>query len=169
MRIIEDFNAYAKGSVVKGLSTLLFNPCFHSIALYRFSCFLNNIHLSPLAKVVWYLNRILYNVDLDYRSKIDGGFRLIHGFGVVIGCDVVAGKNLTVYQGVTLGGNGNRRRVINGVEHTQPYLEENVTIYVDAKIFGPIHIENDIKIKAGKIISKESDVPKLVVKESQID
>lgn len=164
MRILDDYKAYAKNSVGKGISTLIFNPCFHSIVLYRFSSFLYHVHISPLAKAIWYLNRVIYNVDLDYRSQIDGGFRLIHGLGVVIGCDVVAGKNLTVYQGVTLGGNGCKKHIGAG-GRTQPYVEDNVTIYVDAKVFGPIHIESGTKIKAGRIVSSETSLQKAIVKE----
>ncbi len=61
--------------------------------------------LTPVrAKVVWYLNRVLYHVDLDYKAQLAPGFKLVHGLGVVVGAGVVSDGPLTVYQGVTIGG-----------------------------------------------------------------
>lgn len=158
MRIFEDFWAYSNKSIGKGLSTFFLNPCFHSIVLYRLSCFMYHIHLTFLAKFGWYINRLLFNVDLDFRSDIEGGFRLIHGLNVVIGCEVHAGKNFTVYQGVTLGGNRKQQRMINNIITGQPYIEDNVTVYTDAKVFGPVFITNNSIIKAGTIVTKDTDI-----------
>lgn len=158
MRLAEDFKAYSMGSLGKGISTLLFNPCFHSTVLYRFSCWLYRLRLKPLAKIVWYWNRTAFHVDLDFRSRIDGGFRMIHGLNVVIGCEVVAGKNFTVYQGVTLGGSCDTTKVINGITTGQPVLGDNVIIYTDAKLLGPVYIPDGTRIKAGKLVAREEDL-----------
>lgn len=155
MRILDDFKAYAGNSLGKGISTIFLNPCFHSIVLYRLSCTLYRIHLKLPAKIVWYVNRILFNVDLDFRSNIGGGFRLIHGLNVVVGCEVNTGKNLTLYQGVTLGGNRNQKKIIRGVTTGQPFLGNGVTIYTDAKVFGPVNVPDECQIKAGSLITKD--------------
>lgn len=155
MRIIDDFSAYHKGCLSKAIATLMLNPCFHSIVLYRISCFFYRVHIVALAKIIWYLNRVLFNVDLDFRSNIDGGLKIVHGLGIVVGSEVCAGKNLTIYQGVTIGGNLNRKKEINGVLTGQPCIGENVTIYTDEKLFGPIYVPSETKVKAGAIISSD--------------
>lgn len=105
MSIVADFAAASGGKgFPRSLGTLLLNPCFHAVALFRLSALLYRVHVEPLAKVIWYLNRMLYHVDLDYKARLAPGFRLVHGLGVVIGAGVVSEGPLTVYQGVTIGG-----------------------------------------------------------------
>lgn len=142
--------------LVKKISTILFNPCFHSVVLYRFSNLLYRIHLAALAKIVWYLNRMFYHVDIDYRADLAGGFVLMHGIGTVIGKEVISKGKLVVYQGVCLGGNGNKQRADEtGKPWTQPRIENNVKIYTGAYIFGPAIIHENIIIKAGSIITHD--------------
>ena len=105
MNISSDFVAASRGKKFpRSLGTLLLNPCFHAVALFRLSSFFYRVHMEPFAKVIWYLNRILYHVDLDYKARLAPGFHLVHGLGVVIGAGVVSEGPLTVYQGVTIGG-----------------------------------------------------------------
>lgn len=158
MRVLKDLKAYSNGKILKAISTLLFNPCFHSVLLYRVACLFANMKITVIAKIIWYINRVVFNVDLDFRSNIGGGLRLIHGLGVVIGSEVQAGENLTVYQGVTLGGNFGKRKEIDGKITGQPYIGKNVTICTDAKLFGPVFVPDDTVIKAGRIISNDITV-----------
>lgn len=155
MRIVEDFKAFVNGrGMGKAVAILLFNPCFHSVCLYRLSVFLNKLHLSPISKVIWYINRMLFHVDIDYRADLAGGFVLIHGLGTVIGRSVCSRGRLTVYQGVTIGGNNNLSRVDEkGREWWQPLLEDNVKICTNACVFGPIIISEGTLVKAGSIVS----------------
>ena len=112
MRIVEDFKCYTEnGGVGKKIATLLVNPCFHSVCLFRLSNWFYRAHVAVLAKTVWYLNRMLYHVDIDYRANLAGGFVLVHGLGTVIGCEVCSKGPLKVYQGVTIGGNNGKTRV----------------------------------------------------------
>lgn len=111
MNITSDFAAATgRKRFPKSLGTLLLNPCFHAVALFRLSSLLYRIHLEPVAKVIWYLNRVLYHVDLDYKAQLAPGFKLVHGLGVVVGAGVVSEGPLTVYQGVTIGGSHGRSR-----------------------------------------------------------
>ena len=73
MDIFEDLKAFSGGSKQKTITTIITNPCFHSICLYRLSKFLYKVHLSPISKILWYLNRMLYHVDIDYRCGLAGG------------------------------------------------------------------------------------------------
>ncbi len=162
MRLWQDLKAFSQGSYKKMVVTILINPNFHCVCLYRCSNLLYKIHLSIVAKLIWYLNRIIFNADIDYRCDLAGGFRLVHGLGVVIGQSVKTKGKVTVYQGVTLGGSG-KSRIIDGKSTGQPIIGNNVIIYTDAKIFGPVIIGDDNIIKAGRIIS--DDVPDYIKQE----
>lgn len=154
MNLISDFYNFKNNSPSKSVVAVLINPCFYSVTLYRISHFLYNINLTILAKIVWFINRILFCVDIDYRARIGKRFMLIHGLGVVIGCDVIIGDDVKIYQGVTLGGNG-KVRIYNDSEITQPVIKNKCIIYTNACVFGPVIIDDNIKIKACKVISKD--------------
>ena len=157
MRIVEDFKYFTEGGgVKKAIATLIFNPCFHSVCLYRLSAFFYRIHMQLVAKIIWYVNRLLFCVDIDYRAQLAGGFYLVHGLGTVIGHEVRSLGRLKVYQGVTLGGgNGDLRYHEDGSRWGQPLIEKNVIIYTGAGLFGAIRISEGTVIKAGSIISKD--------------
>ena len=76
---------------------------------------------------------------------------LDHGDGVVIGETTIIGNDVTIYQGVTLGGTG------KDIGKRHPTIGSNVTIGAGAKVLGPITIGNNVKIGAGSIVLK--DVP----------
>lgn len=157
MRVVLDFNAFVDGGgLKKKLSTLIFNPCFHCVVLYRVSSLLYRNHLEPLAKIVWYINRNKYNADIDYRADLAGGFVLKHGLGTVIGGSVVSKGRLTVYQGVTLGNDYKPPKMNpDGVMTTMPYIYSDVVIYSNAIVVGSITIESGVVIKAGQIVYKD--------------
>ena len=157
MRITADFVAAANGKrFPKSMGTFLLNPCFHAVALFRLSSLLYRVHLEPLAKMVWYINRMFYHVDIDYRARLAPGFKLVHGLGVVIGADVVSEGPLTVYQGVTIGGShGRNREDGQGGVFWQPHFGSNVIIYSNACVFGPVYVGDGAIVKAARIVTKD--------------
>ena len=155
MKIANDIKAFSNGSIKKAIVTIITNPCFHCVCLYRLSNLFYKIKLSPLSKLIWYINRLLFHVDIDYRADLAGGFVLIHGLGTVIGAEVKSYGILKVYQGVTIGGTMGKSRVIDGKETGQPVFYENVTVFTDAKIFGPLKIGANNLIKAGSIVTED--------------
>ncbi len=156
MRLWKDYKEFVIRRERKNWLSPLFNPCFHSVCLYRFSCFLGRLHLFPLAKLIWYINRLLFCVDIDWRSDLAGGLVLVHGLGIVVGGGVSSKGRLTIYQGVTIGGNeGKSRMDADGKVWYQPLLEDGVIIYTNACVFGPIVIHEGSVVKAGKIVSKD--------------
>ncbi len=155
MRITQDLKAFSGGSVKKAVVTVLTNPCFHSVSLYRLSNLLYRCHLSFLSKLIWYINRLLFHVDIDYRADLAGGFVLVHGLGTVIGNGVKSEGFLKVYQGVTIGGSRGKSAMYQEVQIWQPLIRENVVIYTAGKIFGPVVIGKNNIIKAGTIVSKD--------------
>ena len=157
MRIIKDLNAFVDGKGFKKIiATIFLNPCFHCVCLFRLSSLFYKLHLSIISKIIWYINRLIFHVDIDYRADLAGGFVLVHGLGTVIGRSVCSEGRLTVYQGVTIGGNNGKVRIDkNGKEWGQPLIESGVKIYTNASVFGPVIISKNTVINAGKIVSKD--------------
>lgn len=91
------------------------------------------------------------NIEIHPGATIGKGFFIDHGAGVIIGETSVIGNNVTLYQGVTLGGTGKE----TGKRH--PTLEDNVMISAGAKILGSITIGENSKVGAGSVVIR--DVP----------
>ncbi|GKH41926.1 serine O-acetyltransferase [Eisenbergiella sp.] len=160
MRIIDDFIAF-QGMCEGGgkiISTLFFNPNFHSVCLFRLSNLFYKMHLSVISKIIWYVNRLLFHVDIDYRANIAGGFVLIHGLGTVIGKSVISKGRLIVYQNVTLGGgNGKPGRLdADGKVRGMPLFESNCIVYAGAIVVGGIIVKANTVIKAGRIVADDT-------------
>lgn len=156
MKIVDDYKYFVENKKLSHkITTIFLNPCFHSVVLYRLSSFFYKIKLGILAKIIWYINRVVFNVDIDYKANLAGGFMIVHGFGVVIGSGVTSKGRLKVYQGVTIGDNGAEYRIIDDRKVWMPQIGDNVTLYTDAKLFGPIKIQENSVIKAGKIVSHD--------------
>lgn len=155
MRLPKDFKEFTAGKgVSKKIATILLNPCFHCVCLFRLSNMFYRIHLSFISKIIWYINRLLFHADIDYRADLAGGFVLVHGLGTVIGMNVISKGRLKVYQGVTIGGNSGKTRVDSeGKVFHQPVFEDDVIIYTNAGVYGPIEIKSGTVIKAGEIVS----------------
>lgn len=90
-------------------------------------------------------------IEIHPGARIGEGFFIDHGHGVVIGETAIIGDNVTLYQGVTLGGTGKER----GKRH--PTVGNNVMIGAGAKVLGSVTIGNNCKIGAGSVVLK--DVP----------
>lgn len=90
-------------------------------------------------------------IEIHPGAQIGEGFFIDHGHGVVIGETAIIGNNVTLYQGVTLGGTGKEK----GKRH--PTLGDNVMIGAGAKVLGSVNIGNNVKIGAGSVVLM--DVP----------
>src|SRR6185436_18983027 len=88
----------------------------------------------PGLRALAYASRTLTGVEIHPAARIGDGLFIDHGMGVVIGETAEVGANVTLYQGVTLGGTG----FATGKRH--PTVQDNVTIGSGAKLLGPITI-----------------------------
>ena len=118
----------------------------HKIAhrLYKWRMFF-------LSRAVSQHSRFLTGIEIHPGAKIGNGVFIDHGAGVVIGETSEIGDNVTIYQGVTLGGTGKE----TGKRH--PTVCSGAIIGTDAIVLGPITIGEGAKIGAGAIVLK--DVP----------
>jgi serine O-acetyltransferase len=103
--------------------------------------------LIPRIMTEWAHNKT--GIDIHPGAAIGPHFFIDHGTGVVIGETTVIGKNVKIYQGVTLGAKSfpkdEKGRVVKGIKR-HPNIEDNVTIYAGATILG------DVTIGKGSII-----------------
>ncbi|MFW5982001.1 MAG: serine O-acetyltransferase [Halanaerobiaceae bacterium] len=123
----------------------------HAIIIHRFSHILYNTGLRTIPRLISQLARFLTGVEIHPGAKIGRGFFIDHGMGVVIGETTEIGENVTLYQGVTLGGTGKEK----GKRH--PTIGNDVLVGAGAKVLGSIYVGNDSKIGAGSVVLK--DVP----------
>ncbi len=108
-------------------------------------------------------------IEIHPGATIGEGLFIDHGHGVVIGETTVIGNNVTLYQGVTLGGTGKE----NGKRH--PTIEDNVMVSVGAKVIGSFTVGENSKIGAGSVVINEVPpnctvvgVPGRIVKQDNI-
>ncbi|MBI5198119.1 MAG: serine O-acetyltransferase [Nitrospirae bacterium] len=119
---------------------------FHAILLHRLAHPLWNWRIPLLPRLMAHVSRLLTGVEIHPGAVIGEGFFIDHGMGVVIGETARIGNNVTLFQGVTLGGTGKER----GKRH--PTLGNNVVVGVGAKVLGAITIGDNVKIGANSVV-----------------
>ena len=102
-----------------------------------------------IARCISQRTKFLTGIEIHPGATIGTGVFIDHGSGVVIGETAVIGNNVTIYQGVTLGGTG------KDIGKRHPTIEDNVVISAGAKILGPFTVGHDSKIGAGSVVLKE--------------
>ena len=126
-------------------------PGVHALLSHRVARALRGAGVPVAPQAIAYLSRSLTGIEIHPCAKIGDGLFIDHGMGVVIGETAEIGENVTIYQGVTLGGTG----FATGKRH--PTVEDNVTIGSGAKLLGPITIGHGAKIGANAVVIH--DVP----------
>lgn len=133
------------------LEILLAYPGLHALWIHRVAHLLWERGVPVIPRLVSHLNRWLTGIEIHPGARIGRGVFIDHGMGVVIGETAEIGDNVTLYQGVTLGGTGKEK----GKRH--PTVGKNVVIAAGAKVLGPITIGDDSKVGAGAVVIR--DVP----------
>lgn len=126
-------------------------PGFHAILLHRLAHSLYRKKFILLPRLISQFSRWLTGIEIHPGAVIGEGLFIDHGTGVVIGETAEIGNNVTIYQGVTLGGTGKEK----GKRH--PTIGNNVVISAGAKVLGSITVGDNVKIGAGSVVLK--DVP----------
>lgn len=119
---------------------------FHAIFLHRIAHSLWGIGLPILPRLISHFSRFITGIEIHPAAVIGKGFFIDHGMGVVIGETVEIGAQVTLYQGVTLGGTGHER----GKRH--PTLGNHVVVGAGAKILGAIVIGDHVRIGANSVV-----------------
>src|SRR5271163_2875383 len=123
----------------------------HAVWFYRINHWLWNHGFFLLARWLSQVARLLTGIEIHPGATLGRRLFIDHGLGVVIGETAVVGDDVTLYQGVTLGGTGKER----GKRH--PTLLDNVVVGDGAKILGNITVGRNCRIGAGSVVLR--DVP----------
>ncbi|MDQ0352396.1 serine O-acetyltransferase [Alkalibacillus filiformis] len=124
----------------------------HAIWAHRVAHGFHKRRMFFIARAISQISRFFTGIEIHPGAQIGRRFFIDHGMGVVVGETCEIGDNVTIYQGVTLGGTGKE----GGKRH--PTLKDNVLVATGAKVLGSITIDEHSKIGAGSVVLK--DVPK---------
>jgi len=133
------------------LEVLLTYSGLHAMMGFRIARALHQLHVPLVPRLLMHLVKWMTGIEIHPGARIGRGLFIDHGFGVVIGETAVIGDNVTLFQGVTLGGTGKER----GKRH--PTIGNNVVIGAGAKVLGNITIGDDSMIGANAVVIR--DVP----------
>ena len=133
------------------IEVLLTASGLHAIVGYRLAHALDRLRLPVLPRLIMTAVRWLTGIEIHPSARIGRGLFIDHGIGVVVGETAVIGDNVTLFQGVTLGGTGKER----GKRH--PTIGHNVVIGAGAKVLGNITIGANSMIGANAVVVR--DVP----------
>ena len=132
----------------RALEVVLTYSGLHAVWSHRIAHALFKRKFFFLARVVSQVSRFFTGIEIHPGAKIGRRFFIDHGMGVVIGETCEIGDNVTIFQGVTLGGTGKQR----GKRH--PTLHDNVLVATGAKVLGSITIGENSKVGAGSVVLK---------------
>jgi serine O-acetyltransferase len=133
------------------IEVLLCYPGLHALLVHRVSHRLHSARIPLVPRLLSHATRFFTGVEIHPGAKIGRRFFLDHGMGTVIGETAEIGDNVTIYQGVTLGGTGKH----TGKRH--PTLADNVVVGANSTVLGPILVGANSRIGAGSVVVR--DVP----------
>jgi serine O-acetyltransferase len=133
------------------LEILLCYPGLHAVWLHRVARALWEREVPLAPRLVSEIARLFTGIEIHPGATLGDGLFIDHGAGVVIGETAEVGENVTIYQGVTLGGTGKE----TGKRH--PTVGDNVVIGTGALLLGSITVGDDVKVGAGSVVVH--DVP----------
>jgi len=128
------------------LEVILTYPGVHALLVYRGAHWLWCRGFKLPARILSYLGRFLTGVDIHPGATIGRRVFIDHGMGVVIGETCEIGNDITLYQGVTLGGTSSKK----GKRH--PTIEDFVVITTGATVLGPVTVGQGSRIGAGSVV-----------------
>ncbi|MHA2037037.1 MAG: serine O-acetyltransferase [Promethearchaeota archaeon] len=145
-------SAFRKDPAAHSLIEVLTSyPGIKAVLLYRISHFFWKLGMPYVPRYLSEISRQLTGIEIHPGAVIGNEFFIDHGGGVVIGETSIIGNNVTIYQGVVLGGVS-----MNPVKR-HPTLGNNVVVGTGAKLLGPIYIGDNVRIGANSVVV--NDVP----------
>ena len=132
-----------------GFEVLICYPGIWALILHRPAHWFYRHKMKLIARIISQLARWFTGIEIHPGAKIGRRCFIDHGMGVVIGETAEVGDDVTIYQGVTLGGTGKD----TGKRH--PTLGNRVLVSSGAKVLGPFKVGDDVKIGAGSVVLKE--------------
>ncbi|MCZ6480824.1 MAG: serine O-acetyltransferase [Candidatus Methylomirabilales bacterium] len=139
------------------LEILFCYPGVHALWLQRLAHWFWMRRFLFVGRFISHVNRFLTGIEIHPAARLGPGLFIDHGMGVVIGETTEVGENVTIYQGVTLGGTSLERK------KRHPTIGDNVVIGAGAKILGPFTVGNNSKIGSSSVVVNEVPPNSVVV------
>lgn len=133
------------------LEVLLSYSGLHALIFYKIARSFRRAGIPLLPRLISQIGRFFTGIEIHPGATIGKGLFIDHGMGAVIGETAIVGDNVTLYQGVTLGGTGKER----GKRH--PTLGNNIVVGAGAKVLGDITIGDNSYIGSNAVVIR--DVP----------
>ncbi len=133
-------------AAISTLEIILAYPGFHARQFHRLAHTLHVRQIPMVPRLVSHLNRWLTGIEIHPGAQIGEGFFIDHGMGVVIGETTVIGDDVTLYQGVTLGGVSRERA------KRHPTVHSGAVIGAGAQVLGPVEIGAGARVGAGSVV-----------------
>ena len=132
-------------------------PGFYAITVYRIANHLSRLHIPVLPRILSEYAHGKTGVDIHPNATIGVPFMIDHGTGIVIGATTIIGKNVSMYQGVTLGALQVAKELYNTKRH--PTVEDNVIIYARTTILGGDTVIGENSVIGGSVFLTKSIEP----------
>jgi serine O-acetyltransferase len=139
------------------LEVLVCYPGLHALYFHRVAYWFWNRNLKTLGRLISHVGRFLTGIEIHPGAHLGRGLFIDHGLGVVIGETSEIGEDVTIYQGVTLGGTSLEKK------KRHPTIGNGVVIGAGATILGPIKVGDNSRIGSGSVVVKEVPPNSLVV------
>ncbi len=133
------------------MEVLICYPGLHALFFHRIAHMLWRRPFKLISRIISHISRALTGIEIHPGARIGKRFFIDHGMGVVIGETVQIGDDVTLYQGVTLGGTS----WTHGRRH--PCIEDKVVIGASAAVLGPVTVGQDSRIGSSSVVIH--DVP----------
>ena len=130
------------------LEILTCYPGLHATFFHKISNFFWKLNLKLIARMISHISRFLTGIEIHPAVKIGKNIFIDHGMGIVIGETTIIGDNVSIYQGVTLGGTKWEKK------KRHPTINDNVIIGAGAKVLGPISVGKNSKIGANSVVTR---------------
>ena len=152
-RLTEDVDSYLDRDPAARSRTevILCYPGYHAILFYRFANLAWQRRLHLIGRLISNFGRFVTGIEIHPGAKIGRRCFIDHGMGVVVGETSQVGDDVTLYQGVTLGGTSLEK----GKRH--PTIEDGVIIGSGAQVLGPLAVGEGARIGANAVVLQ--DVP----------
>ena len=152
-RLIGDIDSYMvrDPAARSRIEVILCYPGYHSILFYRFANLAWRRNFYLMGRLISNLGRFVTGIEIHPGAEIGQRFFIDHGMGVVVGETSKVGDDVTLYQGVTLGGTSLKK----GKRH--PTIGDGVIIGSGAQVLGPLNVGNGARIGANAVVLQ--DVP----------
>lgn len=156
----QDYRRYKEtpGSLPRYLFEAVVNVGFRANIFYRVGRYLTLHKMNLAAFICERLQHHVCHSLISVKADIGPGFMISHAWGVGIGGRTRIGRNCDVRHSITIGGNYSRK---DSEGHTQPWLEDNVSVGTGACILGPVHVGANSIIGANSVVTR--DVPESVI------